>query len=65
MRENPAQYRKISNIVSDENMGSVALYTVGNHAFSVSAARAWWNGLPEHVTSSPSLKAFEDSPLLQ
>ena len=34
------------------------LCTVGDRAFSVSAARVW-NGLPAHVTLSPSLQVFE------
>jgi len=42
--------------------------TAGDREFPVSAARVW-NGLPTHVTSSPSLhdfkRQFEDSPLLQ
>ena len=34
------------------------LSTVGDRAFPVAAARTW-NGLPTHVTSSPSLPVFK------
>jgi len=42
------------------------LFTIGDRAFPVAAARIW-NGLPPHVTSAPSLPVFsqssEDTPL--
>jgi len=36
---------------------SFKLYTIGSKTFNVAAARTW-NGLPEDVTSSPTLPAF-------
>jgi len=33
------------------------LSTIGSRTFNVAAARTW-NGLPEDVTSSPTLPAF-------
>jgi len=33
------------------------VYYIGSRTFNVAAARTW-NGLPEDVTSSPSLPAF-------
>jgi len=37
--------------------GRTRLSTIGDQAFPVAAARIW-NGLPQHVTSAPSLLVF-------